>query len=68
MNASGSTTSSDVLETPGGMSPNVARALEELERARNATAALGAEGDPAKARTAIEHASMAILSLSKEVA
>ena len=51
-----------------GMSPNVARALEELERARNAAAALGAEGDPAKARTAIEHASMAILSLLKEVA
>lgn len=61
----------DVIRRPGdsrGMSPNVARALEELERARNATAALGAEGDPAKARTAIEHASMAILSLSKEVA
>ena len=50
------------------MSPNVARALEELERARNAVAALGAEGDPSKARTAIEHASMAILSLSREVA
>ena len=31
-------------------------------------AALGAEGDSSKARTAIEHASMAILSLSKEVA
>ena len=61
----------DVIRRPGdsrGMSPNVARALEELERARNATAALGAEGDPSKARTAIEHASMAILSLSREVA
>lgn len=61
----------DVLRRPGdskGMSPNVARAMEELERARNAAAALGAEGDPSKARTAIEHASMAILSLSKEVA
>ena len=59
-----------VYTRPGdsrGMSPNVARALEELERARNAVAALGAEGDPAKARTAIEHASMAILSLSREV-
>ena len=61
----------DVIRRPGdtrGMSPNVARALEELERARNAAAALGAEGDPSKARVAIEHASMAILSLSKEVA
>ena len=61
----------DVIRRPGDsrrMSPNVARALEELERARNAAAALGAEGDPSKARTAIEHASMAILSLSKEVA
>ena len=60
----------DVIRRPGdsrGMSPNVARALEELERARNAAAALGAEGDPSKARTAIEHASMAILSLSREV-
>ncbi len=61
----------DVLRRPGdsrGMSPNVARAMEELERARNAVAALGAEGDPTKARTAIEHASMAIASLSREVA
>lgn len=61
----------DVIRRPGdsrGMSPNVTKALEELEKARNAVAALGAEGDPAKARTAIEHASMAILSLSKEVA
>ena len=61
----------DVIRRPGdsrGMSPNVARALEELERARNAAAALGAEGDPVKARTAIEHSSMAILSLSREVA
>ena len=61
----------DVIRRPGdsrGVSPNVARALEELERARNAAAALGAEGDPVKARTAIEHASMAILSLSREVA
>ena len=61
----------DVIRRPGdsrGMSPNVARALEELERARNAAAALGAEGDQSKARAAIEHASMAILSLSREVA
>ena len=61
----------DVLRRPGdsrGMSPNVARAMEELERARNAVEALGAEGDPKKARAAIEHASMAIASLSREVA
>ena len=61
----------DVLRRPGdskGMSPNVARAMEELERARNVVEALGAEGDPKKARAAIEHASMAIASLSREVA
>ena len=61
----------DVVRRPGDsakMTHNVLKALEELDRARNAAEAFGAEGNPAKVRTAIEHASMAILSLSREVA
>lgn len=61
----------EVIRRPGnfrGMSPNVVKAMDELDRARNAVAALEAEGDPAKVRAAIEHASLAIVRLSREVA
>ena len=61
----------EIIRRPGNsrrMSPNVAKAMDELDRARNSVAALEAEGDPAKARAAIEHASLAIVRLSREVA
>lgn len=60
----------DVIHRPGGRgnsSPNVIRAMMEIEKARNAVAALRSEGDPAKIKVAIGHASVAINFLSREV-
>lgn len=61
----------DVIRRPGACgngSPNVVRAVSEFERALMAAESLRDEGDPAMTRTAIMHASMAIASLSREVA
>ncbi len=61
----------DVIRRPGACgngSQNVVRAVSEFERALRAAESLRDEGDPAMMRTAIMHASMAIASLSREVA
>ena len=56
----------DVIERPGNIIeiPNIAKAVSELERAKDA---IQSREDPSRIRAAIGHASMAISLLSKEV-